>query len=559
LPGQGDDGLLLHGGAGAQLGFHFCRRFPVGLPLQEAPHGLDQQRPHAAVAQPVNAAHAPLIARTVFAGTTPGVTAHLLAVAETPPVAHLAVQGHQRQAAQSLGCDLILHPREQFGLEFRQLGLDGHDQIAQLGQHAQHPRIERGEFRPVARTPPAVRQLGMAILGDLAVPAIGQTADGPGQKLPAARALALALLGLAGDADGGQLVAVAVEPAGEAQAEGAGIQLVGLALAVERDGRDEKTLRARGQQFAMEHKAEAAAFLHTADLEAFGDPFFDLDDELLTGEFAGGVRIGVVFLRHGHDEFEMHVQAELEQGLSGVNDRRGQRLARRDDLHHCRLVRIRGQGYGCGCRDGFEDVFFHRCDDRLFELRSQRGTEWCRVQPIMASNRRCRGQFYREVAGWRMSPFGGGSAFFVRRLHFMDVQTTLNFYGRTEEAVKFYCRTIEAEILFMMRFRDRPDNPELRPGTEEKIFHATFRIGSTEIGASDCGCENSPTKTTFAGFSLLLRVDTPEKAERFFAALSDGGQIQIPMVKTFFAERYGIVIDRFGISWKIMFASRTQS
>jgi len=141
----------------------------------------------------------------------------------------------------------------------------------------------------------------------------------------------------------------------------------------------------------------------------------------------------------------------------------------------------------------------------------------------------------------------------------MDVQTTLNFYGRTEEAVKFYCRTIEAEILFMMRFRDRPDNPELRPGTEEKIFHATFRIGSTEIGASDCGCENSPTKTTFAGFSLLLRVDTPEKAERFFAALSDGGQIQIPMVKTFFAERYGIVIDRFGISWKIMFASRTQS
>jgi PhnB protein len=74
--------------------------------------------------------------------------------------------------------------------------------------------------------------------------------------------------------------------------------------------------------------------------------------------------------------------------------------------------------------------------------------------------------------------------------------------------------------------------------------------------ASDCGCENLPTKTAFAGFSLLLRVDTPEKAERFFAALSDGGQIQIPLVKTFFAERYGIVIDRFGISWKIMVASK---
>jgi PhnB protein len=141
----------------------------------------------------------------------------------------------------------------------------------------------------------------------------------------------------------------------------------------------------------------------------------------------------------------------------------------------------------------------------------------------------------------------------------MNVRTTLNFYGRTEEAVQFYCRTIEAETLFMLRFRDRPDHPDLRPGTEEKIFHATFRIGSTEIMASDCGCEKPPAETKFANFSLALRVETPEKAEQFFAALSEGGQIQIPLVKTFFAERYGIVIDRFGISWKIMAVSKTQS
>jgi PhnB protein len=141
----------------------------------------------------------------------------------------------------------------------------------------------------------------------------------------------------------------------------------------------------------------------------------------------------------------------------------------------------------------------------------------------------------------------------------MNVQTTLNFYGRTEEAVKFYCRAIEAETLFMMRFRDCPDPSQLRPGMEEKIFHATFRIGSTEIKASDFGCEKPPTGTTFAGFSLLLRVDTPEKAERFFAALGDDGQIQIPLQKTFFAERYGIVIDRFGVSWKIMVESKTQN
>jgi PhnB protein len=141
----------------------------------------------------------------------------------------------------------------------------------------------------------------------------------------------------------------------------------------------------------------------------------------------------------------------------------------------------------------------------------------------------------------------------------MNVQTTLNFYGRTEEAVKFYNRTIEAETLFMMRFRDCPDPSQRRPGMEEKIFHATFRIGSTEIMASDWGCEKPPAAPTFAGFSLLLRAETPEKAERFFASLSDGGQVQIPLVKTFFAERYGIVIDRFGISWKIMVTSKTQN
>jgi PhnB protein len=141
----------------------------------------------------------------------------------------------------------------------------------------------------------------------------------------------------------------------------------------------------------------------------------------------------------------------------------------------------------------------------------------------------------------------------------MNVQTTLNFYGCTEEAVKFYCKTIEAETLFMMRFRDCPDPSQLRPGMEEKIFHATFRIGSTEIMASDCGCEKLLTETTFTGFSLALRVETPEKAELFFAALSDDGQIQIPLLKTFFAARYGIVIDRFGISSKIMAESKTQN
>lgn len=137
----------------------------------------------------------------------------------------------------------------------------------------------------------------------------------------------------------------------------------------------------------------------------------------------------------------------------------------------------------------------------------------------------------------------------------MNVQTTLNFYGRTEEAVTFYGRAIEAQTRFMMRFRDCPDPSQSRPGMAEKIFHATFRIGSTDIMASDCGCEQPPADRPFAGFALALRVETPEQAERYFAALSEGGRIQIPLLKTFFAERYGIVTDRFGVAWKIMVES----
>lgn len=141
----------------------------------------------------------------------------------------------------------------------------------------------------------------------------------------------------------------------------------------------------------------------------------------------------------------------------------------------------------------------------------------------------------------------------------MDIQTTLNFHGRTEEAVAFYGRAIEAETLFLLRFRDRPDYAQARPGLEEKIFHATLRIGATEIMMSDCGCEDPSVKTAFAGFSLALRADSPEKAERFFAALSEGGLVQIPLAKTFFATRYGIVIDRFGVSWKIMVETKAPS
>ena len=139
----------------------------------------------------------------------------------------------------------------------------------------------------------------------------------------------------------------------------------------------------------------------------------------------------------------------------------------------------------------------------------------------------------------------------------MNLQTTLNFFGRTEEAVEFYCKTLDAEKLFMMRFHECPDKSTMQPGMEEKIFHATFRIGSTELMASDVGCFEAQKEAVFTGFSLALRVENPETAEQVFASLSDGGQIQVPIAETFFASRYGIVVDRFGLSWKIIAESES--
>ncbi|RXK56821.1 VOC family protein [Oleiharenicola lentus] len=134
----------------------------------------------------------------------------------------------------------------------------------------------------------------------------------------------------------------------------------------------------------------------------------------------------------------------------------------------------------------------------------------------------------------------------------MDVQVTLNFLGRTEEALACYTRAIGAETTFLLRFRDCPDPAQRRPGFEDKIFHATFRVGGTELMASDCGCEDPSAPARFDGFALALRTDTTEQAERCFAALSTGGHVELPLQETFFATRYGLVTDRFGVSWKIM-------
>ena len=139
---------------------------------------------------------------------------------------------------------------------------------------------------------------------------------------------------------------VAIHPAGQAQAQGARVEFVGLALAVERNGGDEKTLRARRDEIAMEHEAEAARLLDGVNHQPRGDPFLHLGDELIGRELARSQRRGVVALGHGHDELQMHVQPQLERGPVGIQHGFGQRLRRGQS----RLGR--GRRGGCGHRRG---------------------------------------------------------------------------------------------------------------------------------------------------------------------------------------------------------------
>lgn len=136
----------------------------------------------------------------------------------------------------------------------------------------------------------------------------------------------------------------------------------------------------------------------------------------------------------------------------------------------------------------------------------------------------------------------------------MIVQPYLFFDGRCEEAVEFYKKTLGAEVTMLMRFKDSPEPPQpgmVPPGSENKVMHTSFRIGETTLMASDGQCQGRPN---FQGFSLSLTVPNEAEAERLFTALADGGQVQMPLTKTFFSSRFGMLADRFGVPWMIVVA-----
>ena len=138
------------------------------------------------------------------------------------------------------------------------------------------------------------------------------------------------------------------------------------------------------------------------------------------------------------------------------------------------------------------------------------------------------------------------------------VQPYLFFNGSCEEAIEFYRKALGAEVEMMMRFKETPEPlppGAVPPGFENKIMHSCFRIGQTTVMASD---GDSTDKPSFQGFSLSLSVPNEAEADRAFNALADGGQVKMPLAKTFWSPRFGMLEDRFGIGWMISVAPSQQ-
>lgn len=133
----------------------------------------------------------------------------------------------------------------------------------------------------------------------------------------------------------------------------------------------------------------------------------------------------------------------------------------------------------------------------------------------------------------------------------MYVQSYLFFNGRCEEAVAFYQKALGAQVEMTMRNSEAPESPPpgmLPPGSGNKIMHTQFKVGDSTIMASDGRCDGNPK---FDGFSLSITVSDAAAADRMFDALADGGEVQMPMGKTFWSPRFGMVKDRFGVGWMI--------
>ena len=131
----------------------------------------------------------------------------------------------------------------------------------------------------------------------------------------------------------------------------------------------------------------------------------------------------------------------------------------------------------------------------------------------------------------------------------MKVEPYLMFEGRTEEALQFYQQKLGAKVEAIIRFKENPEPKYNPPNSDEKVMHSLFRIGDAQIMASDGNCTGKPG---FQGFALTLNAANAAEAKQRFNALSEGGQVQMPLGETFFAKSFGMVADRFGVNWMVL-------
>ena len=130
----------------------------------------------------------------------------------------------------------------------------------------------------------------------------------------------------------------------------------------------------------------------------------------------------------------------------------------------------------------------------------------------------------------------------------MQIEPYLFFEGRCEEALKFYQAHIGAEVTMLMRFKESPDPEACPPGAEENVMHAVMQIGDSTVMVSDGQCDGYPS---FQGFSLSIATSDTSEAEQLFNALCDGGEVVMPLAKTFWSPGFGMVKDKFGVSWMV--------
>ena len=119
----------------------------------------------------------------------------------------------------------------------------------------------------------------------------------------------------------------------------------------------------------------------------------------------------------------------------------------------------------------------------------------------------------------------------------MQVQPYLNFDGRCNEALEFYKKAIGAKVGMLVRFKDAPDKSMISPGSEEKVMHSAVQVGDSTVLMSDGRCTG---KANFHGIALSISAKSEAEADKIFNGLSDGGQVNMPLTKTFFSPKFGM-------------------